>query len=308
MPLAQQNRMDQLRGHARRLGIRRAREKPLPPTNFQLRDASPEAIEADAAYGLNTGLAFYNQMRGVGIDPADKRVLEIGPGTGFASVAVLTAFGARGAVADRWLSPWQVDYHGPYYRRLAKLLAHARPDADTRPIAAMAEKGNYDDSVIELIPTAAEALHTATRLRFDAVFSNAVLEHLSDIDQSLRALRAVTSDKGYGFHQVDFRDHRNFDRPLDHLLFDERTFTKMSERVHLAHGSQHRMERYVRAFEQAGFAITAYHSNATASEDYLDELIPKLARAFGSPYRKSPREVLRDLGGLFIAQRASPEA
>jgi SAM-dependent methyltransferase len=297
--------MDRTREQARRLGIRRFWKRSPPPANLRHRETSPEAIRADAEYGLNTGLSFYNQMRQSGLDAAGLDVLEIGPGTGFGGAVVLAAFGARAAVADRWLSPWQDNYHRPYYSHLAQLLTDAHPEADVSPIIWLAENGRYEGGVIDLISSQAEILDSATSRRFDAVFSNAVLEHVLDIDQSLQALCRLTRPGGYGFHQVDFRDHRNFDRPLDHLLFAKQAFERLSQRVHMEYGSQRRPDEYARAFETAGFTIASYTSNESANAAYLEELMAQLTRSMRSPHRNTPREALCDLGGLFVVRRVA---
>tara|TARA_R110000868_G_scaffold10697_7_gene51970 strand:+ start:3609 stop:4526 length:918 start_codon:yes stop_codon:yes gene_type:complete len=295
--------MNQAREQARRFGLRRFWKRLSPPANLRQRDTSPEAIQADAEYGLNTGLSFYNHLRASGLDPVGLDTLEIGPGTGFGGAVVLTAFGARAAVADRWLSSWQDDYHRPYYRRLADLLAAAHPEADIRPIISLAEQGCYETGAIDLISSQAEILDSATERRFDAIFSNAVLEHVLDIDTSLKALCRLTRPGGHGFHQVDFRDHRNFSRPLDHLLYAKQAFERLSQRVHMEYGSQRRPKEYSQAFETAGFTIEDYSPNEVADTAYLDDLMAQLTRSLRSPHKNTSREELHDLSGLFVVRR-----
>ncbi len=293
------------REHARRLGLHRFwRPQNLHvPVNLRARNVSDDAIEADARYGLSTGLSFLNQMGALGLKPANLDILEIGPGTGFGGIAVLVAFGARGVVADRWLAEWEAAYHAPYYRRLAELLAQTAPDSDYEKILDLSKSGGYVQSAIELIHSAAEGLQTATDRRFDIVFSNAVLEHVEDIDRSSQSIFGVTKPGGYGFHQIDFRDHRNFDRPLDHLLYRPAVFNKLSRRANMEFGSQRRPEAYLDAFSTAGFELVQYTVNELAEETYLDTLIPRLAVARGSPYRRYARENLRELGALFTLKR-----
>jgi hypothetical protein len=47
----------------------------------------------------------------------------------------------------------------------------------------------------------------------DVHFSNAVLEHVFNIEEDLNQLRRITSSTSIGFHIVDFLDHRYYDDP-----------------------------------------------------------------------------------------------
>jgi SAM-dependent methyltransferase len=73
----------------------------------------------------------------------------------------------------------------------------------------------------------AEHLAEATTERFDVTLSNAVLEHVFDPLRAAVNLHRVTAPGGIGFHQVDFRDHRDFTRPLEYLLLDEFSYVRM---------------------------------------------------------------------------------
>jgi ubiquinone/menaquinone biosynthesis C-methylase UbiE len=62
----------------------------------------------------------------------------------------------------------------------------------------------------------------------DIHYSNATFEHLADIPASIAQLGRITKPGGVGFHQIDFRDHRNFDRPLDYLTIPSTLLEKVS--------------------------------------------------------------------------------
>lgn len=49
--------------------------------------------------------------------------------------------------------------------------------------------------------------------QIDVHFSNAVLEHVSDMESNLNQLRRITTPTSVGFHIVDFLDHRYYDEP-----------------------------------------------------------------------------------------------
>jgi hypothetical protein len=49
--------------------------------------------------------------------------------------------------------------------------------------------------------------------QIDVHFSNAVLEHVSNMESNLNQLRRITTNTSIGFHIVDFLDHRYYDDP-----------------------------------------------------------------------------------------------
>src|SRR5262249_27582484 len=155
-------------------------------------------------------------------------VLEVGPGPHDGAVLVLVAYGMRPIVIDRFLSPWQREHHGPLYAALADELERSDPEADVSPLRALVAAGGYDGAVLARLGATLEALPLPTD-SVDVVVSNAAVEHLSDLDAAFAQLYRVTRPGGLGIHQVDFRDHRDFGRPLEYLLLGEPEFQALFE-------------------------------------------------------------------------------
>lgn len=289
---------------ARRLGLRRFWRKPPLPGNLQARDAGPEAIARDVDYGFESGKLHLYRLKLLGVAPKDASILEVGPGIAFGGMAYLAAFGARVAVADRWLAPWQDDYHARYYDALAQRIETEGAGGDARPIRALAASGSYEGGSITLIHEPAEDLRSVPDGAFEVVFSNAVLEHVANPSAAIAELHRVTKDGGYGVHQVDFRDHRDFDRPLEHLLLAEKSFSRLTKGMHHEYGSQLRQADYAAIFEEGGFSIVDYQNNDRATDEYLDDLTARLMK---QNLHAFSREQLGDLGGLFFVRRACAE-
>ena len=289
--------LDDLREKARRAGFRRFWRSPSEPTNFRARDASPSAVRADVEYGLICGRSYLASLRKHGIEPDGIAVVEIGPGVAFGGMAYLAAFGTGVTVADRWLAPWQDDYHRAYYAALGEAVGGEAPYASR--IGALASGGGYRDGPITMVHAAAEHLHNSHDCAFDAVFSNAVLEHVYDLDATAASLFRATKPGGMGFHQVDFRDHRDFDRPLEHLLYNAHAWEKLSSRVHWEYGTQRRPDEYRASFISSGFLMVDYHVSESADPAYIDGLIPRLRSSRRSRYRDVETSALSELGGHF---------
>lgn len=283
---------------ARRLGLRRATA--AVPGNLHSKD--PAQVSKDAEYGFGCGQSFKYQIERFGIPVRGASILEVGPGTAFGAVAYLAAHGAKSAVADQWLSPWQTDYHGHYYRALADLIDKEGAGGDGAMLRKLADAGAYEAGPIALHSSGAEALSAQLDGAFDVICSNAVLEHLAEPARAFSRFFQLTRPGGLGVHQVDFRDHRDFSRPLEYLLMRPAAFDDLNRSVHYEYGSQRRQSDYASLLQRSGFEIAEYSSNDRATDAYLADLLPRL-RAAKSAFAETSAEAMRDLGGLFIVRR-----
>jgi 2-polyprenyl-3-methyl-5-hydroxy-6-metoxy-1,4-benzoquinol methylase len=87
------------------------------------------------------------------------------------------------------------------------------------------------------------------------VVSIAVLEHLYDVESAFNHLSRVTKPEGLGSHMVDFRDHRDFSRPLEYLLMGENEFYGKFKATHGEIGNRYRPKEMQDLLESAGFEI-----------------------------------------------------
>ncbi len=275
-----------------------------PPQNSRARDATAETLEKDAAYALKTIRGYLEQLPGS--DPAwlrGKDVLEIGPGIHYGVPLILACFGARVAVADRFPPAWQPAYHPAFYGRLLERFVGEFPGTDPGPLrAAMKDQASLKDHLAE-IKAPVERIPRRLRNRYDAIFSNAVLEHLFLPCRAIRRLARVTRPGGLGFHQVDFRDHRDFARPLEYLLLSRVRFWKVFYWSHGECGNRLRPEEFSQRFIRAGFAVSAFTINIAADDPYLERFIPSLRRA-GSVYAQWPAAGSKTLSGRFHLVKA----
>ncbi|MEZ6030001.1 MAG: methyltransferase domain-containing protein [Hyphomonadaceae bacterium] len=229
-----------------------------------------------------------------------KRAMELGPGINLVGCIGLRALGAAKVyVADRWIAPWQEDYNPIFCRMMAERIRAEGHSWDASIFEHVAANGY--DGTLELVSSAAEDLAQTMPEQVDAIYSNAVLEHMVDHLATVRALARITAPGGINFHQVDFRYHENFDRPLDYLLMMPDEFLRESIAKHYELGCQLRPYELKAMFEEAGFSLS-WHPNAFADDAYLAEFLPRL-RASQSAYRDVADELLREVGGLFVLRR-----
>jgi SAM-dependent methyltransferase len=268
------------------------------PGNFQQRNATPEQLKADVAYAMQCGKGYRHKVQQLLPELKGKKVLEVGPGINFGSTMYLACYGMTPAVADLYLAPWEKSYHLRFYAALADELERTDPSADVSPLRALVKAGGYDERVIQRVYSSAEELALPDN-SVDLILSNAVGEHLADLDRSFRQLYRVTRPGGVGLHQVDFRDHRNFDRPLEYLLLEELEFQALFAAAHAECGNRYRPDEVRAAVEAAGFEVLEFSPNKWVEPAYLEDFLPRLRAARSSRYRDRPAEDLRVISGSY---------
>ena|SRR5215218_896133 len=265
------------------------------PVNF--RNRTPQTISEDVAYAIRVSRSYLDHLQAVGIPIQHSRILELGPGYHFAPNLVLASHGAHSSVADRFLAPWASDYHPEFY---AQFLAEWGSDlpAVTRVISERA----YPPDALTLHSYPAEDLQSVEDRSQDVVLSNAVLEHVFSIERVCQEMARITARAGYNIHQVDFRDHRDFGRPLEFLLMPDAAFRRQFDGCHGECGNRVRSSQVVAAFRNHGFELIAFEINERTAPDYLNSFLPRL-RASQSAYKDHAADDLGVLGGRFIFRR-----
>jgi SAM-dependent methyltransferase len=264
---------------------------------FRLGLKTSADIDSAVSYAIQLSNGYLKQLADRGISPNGMQILEIGPGLDFAPQLVLASHGAKLILSDRFLSKWDNAYHPEFYRRFK-----ARWPDPCEAIDDVIEAGGYPSHLITRLAEPAEALNSVPAASCDVVFSTSVLEHVYDLPVVCRSLARVTKPGGVGVHSIDFRDHWNFDRPLDFLLFGSESYQARLTRGRVGRGNRLRPSEHLAQFRKAGFRIEAVKPYAPPSKTYFDAFLPQL-RASSSPYRDSPVDDLATLGALVTVVR-----
>jgi SAM-dependent methyltransferase len=281
--------------------VQRPELDPGLPVNHRKRDCTEEQINKDVAYALSVGGSLLKAIRKLNVPLAGKTILEIGPGINMGCPMILAAHGAKPVVVDRFLAPWDRDYHGRFYAHLRDELSRTDASADLRPLNALLTARNYSENVIQRVSSSLEKVPLPDGY-CDFVWSNAVLEHVYNLDASFTQLYRVTRPGGYNLHQVDFRDHRNFDKPLEYLLFSDKDFETTFENAHSDCGNRWRLEEMTERLLAAGFEMVDFIPSEIIKPDYLASLLPRL-RTSGSRYQDWPEDKLQILGGRYTLRK-----
>jgi SAM-dependent methyltransferase len=275
------------------------------PVNLSHLDASPEALSKDVTYALEVGFNMLNWLKEV-VPLRNKTVLEIGPGTNFGPILFLACHGAVPIVADRFLVPWDPEYHPRFYRAYRADLIQQHPGVNPGPIDRLLEAGSYPEEVLRRVTSGAELLGLPNN-SVDIILSNAVFEHLEDHSKAFSELFRITKPGGWGFHQVDFRDHRSFERPLEHLLMPREKFDRLAKECFRECGTCLRHYEMIKLFQDCGFELKDFTCNYFATPEYLENFLPRLRKSRRSPYRDVSEEQLRALSGFFTLHKLPQE-
>jgi hypothetical protein len=270
------------------------------PVNYRKRDTSNQAVDTDGDYAIKVGKEYLSFIKRYHSSLNDKVILEIGPGINFGSILLITCQGAKPMVADKFLSPWEPEYHPRFYEALRKRLATAyNGEVDLTPLDRILQYRGYPTDVIRCIQSQSEDLHEIPDNSVDVILSNAVLEHLVDPVNAFQEFYRISRANAFGFHQVDFRDHRDFAWPLEYLLLSPEAFMQMFHKRHGECGSQWRSSEMRQFFMEAGFTILNFEPNMFATDAYLRDFEPRLRAASESRYRNTPYDELRIISGHF---------
>ncbi len=256
-------------------------------------DVSPAQIDNDVDDALINGMSYARDAAALlgrraspAPDLAGLRVLEVGPGLTVGSLLVCAAAGAAEVAAlDAFPVRWRREYHEPFYARFAEAAQRRWPELDWSLAAHLARSaGEEAESLVPIMAAdladAAALDRTAPVQPFDAVVSNAALEHVPDLPAAARQLARLTRRGGAGVHLVDFRQHCDPQRPLEFLTMPDERFGRLFARRGGREGNRVRAGEVAAAFRAAGFEVCCVEVLERADPEYVLRLRPRMLPRF----------------------------
>lgn len=246
-------------------------------------DSDPGDPESRIAYSASVFAGYLGHGR---LGPGDlegARVLEVGPGE---DLSVALRFLAAGAASVTCTDRFEFDVDPAWERAVYRLLLEELDDDGRRRLSGVvAADGELDRSSGRLdvlrgvgIEEAAEALRGA---RFDLIVSVAVLEHVYDLEASMRAMDSLLAPGGRMIHFADLRDHGMFSgagrHPLEFLTIGERVYRLMTS--HTGAPNRERVGTYRRLLAALGHEADLLVTNVGGSprdlEPYAREVVTR---------------------------------
>ena len=272
----------------------------LPTGQPDLPVESEETIIEDAKYALQVANSYINRLPEGKESLKNKSVLELGAGKNLGTALILISWGARQVtVCDRFLFQFRKDYHVRVYKEILRFLEEAGDIVNINALQTCIEGEEHITAELRYEQIALEDLANKYQNEFDISLSNAVLEHLYNSLRALQSLYSSMKKGGIGHHQVDFRDHRDFSKPLEYLLLDEFSFHELMTKCRCSCGNRLRPHQMLAMFTQSGFKNVAFEVNMWAEPDYIAEFVLRLRQARISSYSDMDPRFLQDISGMF---------
>jgi SAM-dependent methyltransferase len=255
-------------------------------------------LDADVTYAIDLARYYPHRLQQLGIALEGAHIVEMGPGKNFGLALIFAGYGARVTLADRFLCPWDESYHPHFYAML-------RDRWEGPKSGLISALSGARHSAVATLDTNARGRWNLPTASVDAVISHAVLEHVVDVEATCRELARVTRPRGIHIHQIDYRDHRDQTRPLDHLLIPEAEFLAKLASVYWNTGNRYRHSEFCALFDSIGFDLIDTLIDPETERPlapYLPCFIP-LLRDSQSRYRDWPVEKLGPLGARLTLRK-----
>lgn len=232
-----------------------------------------------------------------------KNLLEIGCGRNHGLSLIAAGYGANVVACDRYAPLWDEEFHPGYIDFLMRKGASMWSGFDGARLSRFLETKAFDGAPFTFFQEDAEQLLSRIDLAFDYHCSTAALEHFYDME-SVAAMLGKTANHGsMGCHWVDFRDHRDFARPLDFLLLDDAAYDTLCGDQKYVHGNRLRPMEYTALFERHGFQdVTPYSLPYDIDPAYMPDFLPRL-RASGTRFADEPEETLLQLSVCYVMRK-----
>lgn len=177
----------------------------------------------------------------------NKRILEIGPGDNLLIAFIFLLNGAKEVyLIDKFHKPLDDLYDLDLLKHYLKTFSYLYSDYTLKNIDSLKNRIKYFPN------TPFENFDKLNRNTIDLILSNAVLEHLLDVETAIKMMKFLLKDSGLSIHHIDLRDHLHL---LDKCFLD---FLKFSPRFWKYFGdltNRMRYSQYIFLFKKYKFDI-----------------------------------------------------
>ncbi|MBN2110086.1 MAG: class I SAM-dependent methyltransferase [Methanosarcinaceae archaeon] len=89
------------------------------------------------------------------------------------------------------------------------------------------------------------------------IFSNSVLEHVKDIGNAIECMSKVLVKGGYMYHNIDLRDHFNFNYPFLFYKYEQDIWNKYLTKEGTSYTNRFRYDDYMHLFKKHSFEVVS---------------------------------------------------
>jgi SAM-dependent methyltransferase len=94
----------------------------------------------------------------------------------------------------------------------------------------------------------------------DIIYSNNVLEHIKNVELNIKSMWRILKPGGFLYHNIDLRDHYNFNSPFLFYKYEDQIWQKYLTREGVSYTNRLRYDDFIRLFKENGFEIIYYQT------------------------------------------------
>lgn len=99
----------------------------------------------------------------------------------------------------------------------------------------------------------ADDLNNLNLKNIDFIYTNSVLEHVKNIKEIIKTMKRFLRKEGYMYHQIDMRDHYNFDNPFLFYKYPDIIWNKFLTKEGISYTNRWRYDDFIKIFEKYNF-------------------------------------------------------
>ena len=180
----------------------------------------------------------------------DKTILEIGPGNSYIIAYNFLMHCAKKVIlVDKFPRTIKTKRQREYFKREIEYISKKYGQ---KPF--FINNGEIDGEYIEFINK--DLTLTATKIEnVDLIFTNSVLEHIKAIKENIWVMSTLVNESGYMLHNIDLRDHYNFNKPFLFYKYSDRVWNNLLTKVGISYTNRLRYDDFVQLFKNMGLKI-----------------------------------------------------
>lgn len=263
---------------------------------------------------------FENYKIAAGVAQFQGNVAEIGPGDSCGIGLMFLAEGCnRVDLVDRFFSARDRKHQESINRELVRRLPHLDSQLQDEKFSESSFRSlsrHYGESA------AAEKFFEFHK-GYDFIVSCAVLEHVYDPLQAMKAAASALNPGGMMLHQIDCRDHAQFSTHFHELKFLELPPVLYAPLKWGGGPNRVRLSAYIQACRRQGLAYTVYPTTLAGVPDFLPRgtelsqipspllessriFISQVRRRLAKPFRDLTDDDLMVTSFMLVAKKAEP--
>ena len=185
-----------------------------------------------------------------------KTVLELGPGNSYINAYNFLMMGAKKVIlVDKYPRLIKTDKQREFFK---EEIDHITQKYGQK--LPFIKNGKVDSKYIQFID---KDLTEAEVKDVDFIFSNSVLEHIRNVEDNIKAMSLCLNKNGYMLHNIDLRDHYNFNKPFLFYKYSDNTWNKYLTKEGISYTNRWRYDDFMKRFQENGFK-TIYEKKTTA--------------------------------------------